>query len=231
MAVKIVIIGAGGLARDVVDIFFALNQQTPGAYDVLGYVVDKDFGTPGTLVYEKPILGDFDWLAAHVSEFEIICAAGTSEIRRQFVERATALGAKFHRAVHPLAVLSPSTRLGEGIIIKAGCLTASQVSLGAHSVLNLGSTVGHDTTLEDFVTVAAGVNLAGYIRVGEGTQLSIGSKVIERIEIGAWAFIGAGSVVTKNIPPFATATGMPARVIRVDETMRLKENFNDSAAC
>ncbi len=231
VGIQIVIIGAGGLARDVVDIFQAINQRDPGSYNVLGYIVDEAYGAPDTLVYGKPILGDFGWFAGRLHEVEVICAVGSSDDRYQLARKAATMGVRFGRAVHPQACLSPGTQLGEGVIIKAGCLTASQVILGEHVVLNLGCTIGHDTTLDDYVTAAAGVNLAGYVKVGQGVHLSIGTKIIERIAIGEWAFIGAGSVVNKNIGPHTTAAGIPARVIKGNGAAKGKENFNEQAPC
>ena len=93
MEIQIVIIGAGGLARDVVDIFHALNQQKPGSYKVLGYIVEDAYGEPGTLVYDKPILGGFDWLTGRLDEIELICAVGISEDRYRLAGKAAALGA------------------------------------------------------------------------------------------------------------------------------------------
>jgi UDP-perosamine 4-acetyltransferase len=50
--------------------------------------------------------------------------------------------------------------------------------------------------------------------VGEGTFLGLGSGVIPGIRIGRWSVIGAGAVVTKDIPDNCTAVGVPAKVIK-----------------
>jgi acetyltransferase-like isoleucine patch superfamily enzyme len=44
--------------------------------------------------------------------------------------------------------------------------------------------------------------------------LGSGVKVLDGVTIGKGSVIGAGSVVTKNIPPFSVAVGVPARVIK-----------------
>lgn len=214
MPQKIVIIGAGGLARDTVDIFETLNVTSPGDFEVLGYIVEAPFAIPGEIIYGKPILGDFDWLAQNIEQVKVVCGVGSSELRYRLVGKAVALGATFQSAIHPQAIYSPSSTFGQGVIVKAGGLLASSTRLGDHVVLNLGCTIGHDTSLGDFVTVAAGVNIAGYVNVKTGCHLSIGCKVIEHLEIGEWSFIGSGSVVTKNIPPGMVANGNPARPIR-----------------
>ncbi len=214
MPQKIVIIGAGGLARDIVDIFEALNASKPGAFEVLGYIVEAPYAVPGEIIYDRPILGDFDWLAQHIEQVKVVCGVGSSELRYRLAEKALGLGATFQSVIHPQAIYSPSSTFGQGVIIKAGSLLASRTHLGDHVVLNLGCTIGHDTSLDDFVTVAAGVNIAGYVRVKKGCHLAIGCKIIEHLEIGEWSFIGSGSVVTKNVLPGMIANGNPARSIR-----------------
>ena len=59
---------------------------------------------------------------------------------------------------------------------------------------------------------------AGYqlpIQVGKGTWVGCRTTILEGVEVGAGAVIGAGSVVHKNIPDNVLAAGVPARVIRV----------------
>ena len=77
---KIVIIGAGGFAREVLDVINAVNQKKP-QYDVLGYIVDPQYGSPGTVVNEKPILGGFDWLQKRAKDMLAICGVGPSHHR------------------------------------------------------------------------------------------------------------------------------------------------------
>jgi serine acetyltransferase len=43
------------------------------------------------------------------------------------------------------------------------------------------------------------------------------AAVLPRIRIGRWATVGAGAVVTQDVPDFATVVGVPAKVIRIAE--------------
>lgn len=53
--------------------------------------------------------------------------------------------------------------------------------------------------------------------IGYGASLGANSTIICGVKIGEWAMIGAGSVVTGNIPPYSVAVGNPAKVIRIIE--------------
>jgi acetyltransferase-like isoleucine patch superfamily enzyme len=48
--------------------------------------------------------------------------------------------------------------------------------------------------------------------VEDGAFLGIGTVVKDKIKIGSWAVIGAGSLVMEDMPPKCTAYGSPARV-------------------
>lgn len=52
------------------------------------------------------------------------------------------------------------------------------------------------------------------IRIGSDVWIGNGVRILDGVEIGNGCVIGAGSVVTKSIPPFSIAVGVPARVVR-----------------
>ena len=52
------------------------------------------------------------------------------------------------------------------------------------------------------------------IVIEDGAHIGIGSIIMPGVTIGKGAVIGAGSVVTKDIPPYCVAVGVPAKVIR-----------------
>jgi len=216
MVQSVVIIGAGGFGREVLDIIDAINQQKP-QYEVLGYIVDPQYGSPGTVINDKPILGAFDWLAGHADSVSAICGVGPSHQRYNLVRRAEAVGCRFVSIIHPSAILTRWVRLGEGTIITAGCILTNQIWVGRHVHLNLACTVGHDVHLGDFATLAPGVHLSGNVTLAEGCYIGTGANIIEKLQIGRWSIVGAGSTVTKDVPANTTAVGVPARIIKERE--------------
>lgn len=58
------------------------------------------------------------------------------------------------------------------------------------------------------------INLAKPIKIGKNCWLGGGVIVLPGVEIAEGTTIGAGSVVTKNIPPYCVAAGNPCRVLR-----------------
>ena len=190
----LVIIGAGGSGRDLLGVIDAVNQDDP-RYEALGYVVDAQYGSPGTVINEKPILGGFDWLSKRSRESLAICGVGPPHHRYQLVRRAEAMGCRFFSVIHPTAVLTRWIQLGEGVVITAGCVLTNQIRIGNHVQVNLDCTIAHDAILEDFVTLAPGVHISGNATVREGAYVGTGSNLVEKLEIGEWSTIIAGSAV------------------------------------
>ena len=55
------------------------------------------------------------------------------------------------------------------------------------------------------------------INIKDGVHVGIGSIIMPGVTIGEGAVIGAGSVVTRDIPPYCVAVGVPAKVIKTFE--------------
>jgi len=210
---KIAIIGAGGFAREVLDIFEEINGRSP-TYDVLGFIVDPVYGTPGTLVNDRPILGGFEWLADHRTEVSAVCGVGAPEHRRRLIARARETGVRFANVIHPSVITTRWNFLGEGSIIAAGCILTNRIRIGDHVQVNLDCTIGHDAVLENFVTLAPGVHVSGDVVLEEGCSLGTGSVVIEKKKIGAWSIVGAGSAIVQDVPKNTTVVGIPGKVIK-----------------
>jgi len=93
----------------------------------------------------------------------------------------------------------------------AYAIVACQAEIGRHVILNCGELIGHDSVVQDFVTVSPGANIAGVVTIGTGAYIGMGAVVLDRIHIGAGAIIGAGAVVTRDVPAGIKVMGIPAR--------------------
>lgn len=207
---RIVIIGAGGHAREVADI---LRQQTADELLLLGYVVDDPEHHRGR-VAGLPILGNWDWFNdSDRDELFVICAIGLPEVRKQLVERAIALQLRFVNAISPLAFVSPDAKLGEGVMIFPFSFISAGCVIGDHAIVNAGTTVSHQTTVGMYGTLSPGVSIAGNVAIGEGCFVGIGACVIQGLAVGRWSTIGAGASVIRNVPERSTVAGVPARTL------------------
>lgn len=101
--------------------------------------------------------------------------------------------------------IHPAAKLGKGIMLDH-----------AHAiVIGETATVGDNVSLLHSVTLG-GTGKAGgdrHPKVGNGAVIGAGAKILGNVRIGDSCCVAAGAVVLKDIPPSATAVGIPARIV------------------
>ena len=205
----LIIFGSGGFAREVAQVVRDINAVTP-TWSLLGFV-DDDPGKHGTTVGGLPVLGGGDWLDAHPG---VACSIGVGSpgAKRRIALRLQE--SPFATLVHPRAWIGERVVLGTGSIVCANAAATCDIVIGAHCIINLSVTIGHDARIGDYATLAPSVNVSGYAEIGAGCDLGTGAALIPAAKVGAWSTVGAGSVVLGELPANVTAVGAPARVIK-----------------
>ena len=208
----LVIVGAGGLGREVLLLLTQLNEAGAG-WDVRGFYDDQLPPTP--LIGGLSYLGTTHTLNQTTEPLAVAVAVGSSASRAAVVARLTSPRLSFPGLVHPLVRLAPYQRitLGEGCIIQQGCILTCDITLGRFVLLNLGCTIGHDAVLDDFCSLMPHANVGGAAHLGAGVYLGTNATVIHAVRVGAGATVGAGAVVVRELPGGITAVGVPARSI------------------
>jgi UDP-N-acetylglucosamine acyltransferase len=72
--------------------------------------------------------------------------------------------------------------------------------------------VGHDAVVGDSVALANGVQLAGHSRVGDHATFGGLAGIAQHVTVGASAFVAAGAMCERDVPPFVIVQGDRARV-------------------
>jgi len=117
-----------------------------------------------------------------------------------------------------LSCKNGNIKLGRNVNIGFNCdiFSGSNVEIGDDVLIAAYSYIiggDHDATKTDRSVSAQGSTSYG-IKIGNGTWLGAGVKVLDGRNIGAHCIVGAGAVVTKGIPDYTVAAGVPARVIK-----------------
>jgi acetyltransferase-like isoleucine patch superfamily enzyme len=119
--------------------------------------------------------------------------------------------------------------IGDDVVIGRGALVENDTSIGALTKVQAMAYITAHSTIEDNVFIAPCVqttndNFMGRterrheLRKGpiirRGARIGGGAVLCPGIEVGEEAFVGAGAVVVKDVPPRMVVVGNPARVLR-----------------
>jgi len=144
-------------------------------------------------------------------EIPLIIAPDQPLARKRIVQRYREIGFRFENLISPKAFISPSAKIGEGVLIQSFCNISSNVVLGDFVKLNTYANIMHDCNLGDYTTIAPNAVLLGTVITGEQAYIGAGSTIIQNNTIGSDSIIGAGAVVTKNVDDNVTVIGVPAK--------------------
>jgi sugar O-acyltransferase (sialic acid O-acetyltransferase NeuD family) len=209
----LVIIGAGGFGREVLDVVDAVNGSGPEPdFEFLGFLDD---GEPDRdLLDARGVqhLGGVAKLAEFPQEVAYLIGIGNGPIRRQLDEQGRKLGHPSPVLVHPTASRGFDVRLGAGTIVCSHVSLTNNIRIGRHVHLNLNCTVGHDVVLGDYVTVSPLVAISGEVTIEDDVLLGTGAAINQRLRIGRGATLGSGAAAVKDVPAGVVAVGIPAKV-------------------
>jgi acetyltransferase EpsM len=211
----VLVVGAGGHAAEICS-YIADLRESGVPIRLLGCVDDrKPVGRCGPV----EIIGDFklfERLARTERGLRCIVAVGDNPTRRRLVSRVDALGLPdiWMTLQHPSALVGQDVTVGPGTLLAPRSIVTARVRIGAHVIVNVNASISHDAVVGDFVNLNPGAVAAGNTRLGDGCYIGAGATVIDKISVGAWTIVGAGAAVVRDLPPRATAVGVPARVIK-----------------
>ena len=212
----IVVIGAGGFGREVAWLIERINQVEP-VWHMVGFL-DDNADLHGKVLNGYKVLGGCEKLAEYPDAY-VVCAVGSSKVRAKIIERLEKMPIKVNYAtlVDPSVLMSKYVAIGEGTIICAHSVLTVNIDIGRHVLINLDCTIGHDARISDFATLFPGTNMSGATQIGRYVELGTGMQIIPGVSIGEHTIVGAGAVVTKDLPENCTAVGCPAKPIKYHE--------------
>ncbi len=205
----LIIIGAGGFGREVA--WLATEARTP--FRVLGFLDDRTEIAAADLG-EYSLLGAVDcWTKYKDTQFAI--AIGNPRVRVKIAKRMEAKGEpRFATLIHNSCMHGPECTFADGAIVCAGCILTTNIHVGRHSIVNIGTTVGHDVKIGDFVTIAPNVSISGCVNLADGVEIGTAAAIRQGLSVGKGGMLGMGSTLTKKIPDNHFYFGIPAKLVK-----------------
>lgn len=205
---KIVVFGAGGHAKVVIDALEACGTPPEAVYDDNQQLWKKTY-------YGYEVIGGLAALSElKADNVAVVIGIAVNQVRFKLAHQLSAMGLRLRGVRHPSAIVSRSAVVAESAQLMGGTIINPDARIGEHSIVNTGGLIEHDTCLDKFIHIGPGAMLSGAVKVLEGAFIGTGACVIPFQKVGAWATVGGGSVVIDEVPDGTTVVGSPARDVR-----------------
>ncbi|MGV3684485.1 MAG: acyltransferase [Daejeonella sp.] len=118
--------------------------------------------------------------------------------------------------------IGPSCNIGQNVVISPGVVLGANVKVQNNVSIYTGVICGDDVFLGPSMVFTNVINPRSFINrqhqfahtyVGKGASIGANATIVCGHDIGEYAFIGAGAVVTKAVPRYALVVGNPARLL------------------
>ena len=208
---NIIIIGAGGVGREVSLIIEKINKLK-ATWNLIGFIDDNINGW-NRIINGYQIIGGMDLLETLPLDTYVVIAIANYNVKKKIVNKINKKF-KFATIIDPKVYIHDYMTIGEGTIIYEGAIITANIQVGNHVIISPKCGIGHDSIIKDYVSLLWNVNVSGNDVIEEGVMMGSGSTIIQGKKIGKGSIIGAGAVVIDDIDSFTTAVGVPAKVVK-----------------
>lgn len=163
---KLLILGAGGYGKTVADVARQL-----GTYQKIGFLDDARGGSE--------ILGKCEeyHLFCH-GDTEVYPAFGDNQVRKMWMERLLEEDIPVATLVHPQAYVSPTAKLGEGVVVLPMAVVNTGCTVEDGCIINIGTLVDHDCVVEEYVHLCPGVVVKAQNRIPGENRVESGTVIL-----------------------------------------------------
>lgn len=202
----LIIVGAGGFGRELLQWVKDINkiQKT---WKIKGFIDDNPNALDGYDCDYKIIGTIKDWIPSENEEFAL--AVAEPHLKEKIVSILKTKNAVFTAVIHPTAIISEFSKIGEGIIMYPNSGINVNTNIGNFVTL-LSSGIGHDSEIGDFCTISSYCDITGGVKLGKRVFIGSHSTIVPKRKIGDDVYISAGSTVMTNIKTGIRVMGNPA---------------------
>jgi sugar O-acyltransferase (sialic acid O-acetyltransferase NeuD family) len=210
----LVFLSAGGTSADVLGFVDDLNAQEL-RFDPIGFL-DDAAAKQGTTFCGLPVLGTLPDVTKFPGVQFVNCLGSPANywLRGQVADALGLAPQRFATLVHPSAVISRHSSIGDGTIVYPYAFIGSATRLGRQTLVMSHASINHEVIIGEFAIIASGAVILGKVTLGAHSYIGAGASVRQGLSVGERSLIGMGSVVVEDVGPDSIAMGIPAKAAR-----------------
>lgn len=197
-AQRVVLIGGGLGATQVIDIFADRPEQTAVA------IVDEAREKWGRSVSDVPVVGGPDRLAQLFSEgrFDAAVIAISTSVgaRRKFRLMCQEAGIPLANAIDRTAKIATGVEMGQGNVVCAFCHFGTSTRMGDNNFFSAYNSFDHHNVIANDVSTGPGVMTSSRVRLGDQVRLGTGIHIEPGVELGDRVQVASGATIVRSVP-------------------------------
>ena len=202
---KLIIIGAGGYAKSVVD------SVNPNEFSIVGFL--DEFSTKKQHLGFR-ILGNKIEDIDNFNDYVYFVAIGNNKSRKMWFDRIVSLNLRLVNIIDKTAIVSSRSQIGKGCFVGKMAIVNAGVTIGDNCIINTKALVEHGCSISSHVNISTNATVNGDVKINCGSFIGSSSVIIGQLEVGSWSTVGAAAAVICNVDSNVTVAGVPAKKIK-----------------
>jgi len=181
---------------------------------------------PFVTIYDDVVIGDNTWIGPTASIMNGARIGKNCKIFPGAVISPEPQDLKFTGEATTVEI-GDNTVIREHVTVHRGTKDKYKTAIGKNCLIMNGVHIAHDCIIGDGVIIATHTGLAGHCIIEDYVIIEGMVGVQQFVRIGTHAFIAGGSLVRKNVPPFAKAAKEPLSYVGVNSVGLKRKGYND----
>ncbi len=210
MMKDIIIVGASGFGREILDTIESINSVEP-KWNVLGFIDDNLEALNGFDVPYR-ILGSIEeWYPIGNEQYAMAIASPI--IKERIVPKLKGRSMTFASIIAPSVSIGERTKMGEGVVAFSNVDISVDCTIGDFVFFNSLDGIGHDAVIGDFCTFGPKVCVSGATKIEKCVNVGALASTFPGVKVEAYSTIGMNSAVIRRVKTGTTVMGVPAKAI------------------